>query len=498
MIQSIQKSLELLTATDNNNQPLMESNKPRIKKRHWVLGGAIIFIGSWITHTTTATVYDDFNSKQAASFAHVVPSNGASLNGGLPDEYFVKEMKVTHGPISSHSTFPISPSEHIFGAPKESYQEVVYQIRKGDTLGNIFKKLGMDLSIPHHLGKHETGKQLTNLSIGREITFKKSKSNGELKEITYPLSALKQLVVELSPKDGISAEVAELPFDTRAVSISGEIKSSLYEAATEAGLSISLVMDMVRIFGWDIDFVLDIRSGDTFHVVYEEHHANGNTLTDGNILAAEFTTQGETYQAIRFETNSGESSYFNPAGQSMLGTFLRSPVEFSRISSRFGKRKHPILKTWRAHKGVDYAAGRGTPIRATADGKVVHAGKKGGYGKTVILRHAGRFTTLYAHMNGYAKNVRSGSRVKQGQVIGYIGSTGLATGPHLHYEFRLDGVHRNPLTYKTPKASSVAKEDQQAFTELSSTMLSKLETVNKNYMLAKNKASSSSQNLEAF
>ena len=174
----------------------------------------------------------------------------------------------------------------------------------------------------------------------------------------------------------------------------------------------------------------------------------------------------------------------------MLGTFLRSPVEFSRISSRFGKRKHPISKKWKAHKGVDYAASTGTPIRATADGKVVLAGRKGGYGKTVILRHAGRFTTLYAHMNGYAKGIKSGARVKQGQTIGYVGSTGMSTGPHLHYEFRLDGVHRNPLTFKTPKASSISPEKKIAFDEMAETYAIQLDNLKGAYNLAKSKAES--------
>ena len=226
-------------------------------------------------------------------------------------------------------------------------------------------------------------------------------------------------------------------------------------------------MELVRIFGWDVDFAQDIRSGDSFHVIYNDYRLNDEKLADGDILAAEFTTQGNTYRALRFEDENGNASYYTPEGESMLGTFLRTPVEFSRISSRFGNRKHPILKTWRAHKGVDYAASRGTPIIATADGKVIHAGNKGGYGRTAILRHAGRFTTLYGHMNGFAKGIHKGATVKQGDIIGYVGSTGLATGPHLHYEFRVDGVHKNPLTYKTPKASAIDKASLAAFTSVS-------------------------------
>jgi murein DD-endopeptidase MepM/ murein hydrolase activator NlpD len=204
-------------------------------------------------------------------------------------------------------------------------------------------------------------------------------------------------------------------------------------------------------------------------MIYEDYSIAGEKIADGALLAAEFTTQGNTFRAIRFDNGDDDISYFAPNGESMLGTFLRSPVEFSRISSRFGHRKHPILKTWRAHNGVDYAAARGTPIRSTAEGKVIHAGKKGGYGNTVIVSHAGRFSTLYAHMTGFAKSIKRGARVQQGQVVGYIGSTGLATGPHLHYEFRLDGVHRNPLTFKTPKATAVSNERRSEFDELATT-----------------------------
>jgi len=247
---------------------------------------------------------------------------------------------------------------------------------------------------------------------------------------------------------------------------------------------------MVRIFGWDIDFVQDIRVGDSFHVIFTDYQLSGEKLSDGDILAAEFTTQGQTYRAIRFEDDDGGVSFYTPEGESMLGTFLRSPVEFSRISSRFGKRKHPISKKWKTHKGVDYAASRGTPVRATADGKVLLAGRKGGYGKTVVLRHAGRFSTLYAHMNGFAKKIRSGARVKQGQIIGYVGSTGYSTGPHLHYEFRVDGVHRNSLTYKTPKASSVSKKHKAKFDQIAINWQTQLDGLRHAYQIAHGSAES--------
>lgn len=366
-------------------------------------------------------------------------------------------------------------------------EQRVHKVKRGDTLGNIFNAANLGFTLPHNISQHPIAKQLVKLAVGSELSFGHDFA-GQLQQITYPINPLQHLVVDLDADDTTkvaNAEIIDLPFETVERVVSGNIKTSLYEAAIEAGLSIELVMEMVKIFGWDIDFVLDIRSGDEFHVVFEEFQLEGTRLADGGILAAEFTTQNQTHRAIRFTDVNGETSFYNPQGQSMLGTFLRSPVEFSRISSRFGKRKHPILKKWRAHKGVDYAASRGTPIRATADGKVIHAGNKGGYGRTVILRHAGRFSTLYAHMNGLAKGLRSGNRVKQGDVIGYIGSSGLATGPHLHYEFRLDGVHQNPLTFKTPKATAISSEEMLAFQALASQQVVRLGTLSTEFQLAK-------------
>ena len=331
------------------------------------------------------------------------------------------------------------------------------------------------MAIPHYVSRHPIAKRLTSIRPGKALDFYFNRA-GQMISVSYPLSALKRLTVELEGNAVKEAIISDIEFDTVQRTVSADIRSSLYLAGQNAGLSNNLIMEMVRIFGWDIDFVQDIRVGDQFHVVFDEYQKDGEKLSDGQILAAEFTTQGHTYRAFRFEDEEGRPSYFTENGESMLGTFLRSPVEFSRISSRFGKRKHPISKKWKAHKGVDYAASRGTPIRATADGKVISAGRNGGYGKTVVIRHAGRFTTLYAHMNGYAKGIKSGSRVKQGQTIGYVGTTGLSTGPHLHYEFRLDGVHRNPLTYKTPKASSVSEKNKAKFKQVSTSYICLLYT----------------------
>ncbi|MFT5573595.1 MAG: murein DD-endopeptidase MepM/ murein hydrolase activator NlpD [Cryomorphaceae bacterium] len=463
---------KLLSVADNPSQ----GQSGRIKKRHWVLGSMVILVGSWITHTTTATISSGSVDSQIAPFTDLSLIRLSEIDSaGLVE--------------TLEASAPISPQALIQAVESESYSTVTHKVKRGESLGVIFRKLGLDLSIPHQVSQHDVAKQLVSLSIGKTLSFKLDE-NQQLKKLIYPSSALQELVVSFEQDQISDVHITELAYSIKKNSISGEISSSLYEAALEAGMSNGTIMEMVRIFGWDIDFVQDIRVGDSFHVVHTDYILDEEKIANGNILAAEFTTQGQTYQAIRFEDAQGGVSYYTPQGKSMLGTFLRSPVEFSRISSRFGKRRHPISKKWKAHKGVDYAAGRGTPIRATADGKVVHAGNKGGYGKTIVLRHAGRFSTLYAHMNGYAKGVRSGSRVEQGQVIGYVGTTGYSTGPHLHYEFRVDGVHRNSLTYKTPKASSVHDEQRSEFNQIAQTRLGELATVATDYQLAKVQAGS--------
>ena len=236
-------------------------------------------------------------------------------------------------------------------------------------------------------------------------------------------------------------------------------------------------MELAGIFGWDVDFALDIRKGDNFTVVYEEMYRNGEKIKDGNILTAEFINHGKTYQAVRYTNpENNRTEYFTPDGKSMRKTFLRSPVNFARISSGFTtSRYHPVLHKFRSHKGVDYAAKRGTAIRASGDGKIVHRGRKGGYGRTIIIQHGSKYSTLYAHLNSYKSKLRVGSKVKQGQTIGYLGSSGLATGPHLHYEFRVNGVHRNPLTVKLPTAKPVPKRYLADFELKTTPMLAQLE-----------------------
>src|SRR5690606_26901939 len=252
--------------------------------------------------------------------------------------------------------------------------------------------------------------------------------------------------------------VVATPIEIRQSFAHGTIESSLFVSARAAGVSPEIILKLANdSFGWDIDFALDIRTGDEFSVVYEQKYRDGTYIGDGRVLAAAFTNNGKTHRAIYFESaDKAIADYFAPDGRSMRRQFLRAPLDFTRISSNFNpRRRHPILNTIRAHKGVDYAAPTGTAIKAAGDGRVDFVGTKGGYGRVVILEHGGGVSTLYGHMSRFAKDLRRGQRVKQGMTIGYVGSSGAATGPHLHYEYRVNGVHKNPRTVPLPDAAPI-------------------------------------------
>ena len=286
--------------------------------------------------------------------------------------------------------------------------------------------------------------------------------------------------------DGFSSERHQAELDRRLSSVDGEIHDSFYLAAQRSGLSDRLIMEMAEIFGWDIDFALDIREGDRFAVIYEELYQPDGTASEGAIVAAEFVNRARTIRALRFEDEDGQVQYYSPDGLSMRKAFLRTPVNFTRISSRFGLRRHPVLHKLRQHNGVDYAAPRGTPVRATGEGTVDFASRKGGYGKTVILRHGNVYTTLYAHLAGFAKGLRRGDTVQQGQIIGHVGSTGLATGPHLHYEFRVRDRHRDPLKVKLPDAPPIAQKYKADFLDRTEGLLARLEHISRTHLASTN------------
>jgi len=361
------------------------------------------------------------------------------------------------------------------------YQEVNLKIRRGDTLDKLFRQNDLSLAQLSEISRlEEARKRFRKLKPGDEFIV--THDQGSLISMYSNLSLTSALKIERG-ENGFEAEIVERPIEKRKRLAYGTIETSLFESAVDAGLSDRVIMNIAGIFAWDVDFVLDIRSGDNYYVQYEEIWQDGEYVTDGEIIAAEFNNNGRTHQAVRFIDDEGRADYFTPDGHSVRKAFIRAPVDFTRISSNFNpRRRHPILNTIRAHRGVDYAAPRGTPIKAAGDGKVIFRGVKGGYGNTIILQHGGNITTLYAHMSRFA-GFRVGSRVRQGQIIGYVGSTGLATANHLHYEYRLNGAHRNPRTVELPQAEPIDQRYRQQFLATVEPILQELENF-KNTQLA--------------
>ncbi|CAG8869808.1 Murein DD-endopeptidase MepM [Pseudomonas fluorescens] len=359
-------------------------------------------------------------------------------------------------------------------------------VARGDTLSTVFAKVGLPANAVHELlASNKQAKQFSQLKHGQVLQFELDK-DGQLTSLHSKVSSLESIRLTRSAK-GYSFDREISKPAVRTAYVHGTIKSSLSASAQRAGMSHSLTMDMARVFGYDIDFAQDIRQGDEFDVVYEQKVMDGKVVGTGNILSARFTNRGKTYTAVRYTNKQGNTNYYTADGNSMRKAFIRTPVDFARISSRFSNgRKHPILNKIRAHKGVDYAAPRGTPIKAAGDGKVLLAGRRGGYGNTVIIQHGNTYKTLYGHMQGFAKGVKTGGTVKQGQIIGYIGTTGLSTGPHLHYEFQVNGVHVDPLGQKLPMADPIAKAERQRFLQQSQPMIARMDQ-EKATMLASNK-----------
>jgi murein DD-endopeptidase MepM/ murein hydrolase activator NlpD len=357
-------------------------------------------------------------------------------------------------------------------------------VKSGDSLSVLFDRAGLsNLVMRRFLNSSKSALQLTKIYPGQQIAF--HTSDGKLKGIRYQKSKLHRIEFTHEGDSFVDNSVVMEP-DRHTAYREATIINSLFLAGTDVGLEESLIMDLANIFGWDIDFALDIRANDSFKVLYEEQFINGEKIGNGPILAAEFTNQKRVYKAVRYTDKNGETNYYTPEGRSMRKAFLRTPVDFARISSHFNlKRKHPILNKIRAHKGTDYAAPTGTPIKAAGNGKVAFAGIKGGYGRTVIIRHGQSYKTLYAHMHKYGRGIKTGQKVKQGQVIGYVGKSGLATGPHLHYEFYKNGAVRNPVRVELPKAKSIPKARLKDFAIQTQPLVAQLKSFN-NTQLASN------------
>ena len=336
------------------------------------------------------------------------------------------------------------------------------EIKRNDSLFSILKRLGIEEKNIVTLVNSDRSNLLAQIKIGKTLEVGINDSN-----IVISLNYIKDFKSGVrAEKSGEVYEIEEYELNTEKYRVfkNIEINNSLYVDGLKEGLPDSVIMDLVYIFGWDIDFVHDIRPGDSYSLIYEEVFVNGEKKLDGDILIAEFINRDRTHTAIRYKLQNGFSEYFSLEGRNVKKAFLRSPVKFSYISSSYNlKRRHPILHKIRAHTGVDYAASRGTPVRTTGDGTVVFADKKGGYGNLVEIKHTEDYSTRYAHLNKFHSKIKVGKKVTQSETIGYVGRTGTATGDHLHYEFRVNGKHTNPLTVKLPNAKPIHENDKDSY-----------------------------------
>lgn len=334
--------------------------------------------------------------------------------------------------------------------------------QRGDTVAALLARLGVDdPDAVEFLRTARTARVLRRLIPGRAVRAHIT-AEGRLLALRYQNGGNVLSVARNGESFTVSEQPAQL--ERRVLMTAGEIRSSLFAATDAANLSDAIAIQIADIFSTDIDFHRDLRRGDRFTVVYEVYYDQGEPARSGRVLAAEFINVGRSHRAVWFQYAERQGGYYTPAGRNIRKAFLRSPLEFSRISSGFtNARFHPVLQQWRAHKGIDYAAPTGSRVKATGDGVVESAGRQGAYGNLVVVRHQSQYSTWYGHLSGFAKGIRKGARVAQGEVIGYVGATGLATGPHLHYEFRINGVHQNPLRVVLPSAPPITPEQKPAF-----------------------------------
>ena len=354
----------------------------------------------------------------------------------------------------------IAYSEAIEGAPLEVTSQQTYEVKDGEILSIIFEKFKVPLNTQYKIYSLKEANLVTNIRPGNRIIF--TYLGNELTNIAIVKDKLSSIEISIGQKIILNKVTNNI--ETISSYAGGTISSSFYEDASASGMPDSVIMDLAYIFGWDIDFVFDIRKGDTFSVIYETPYSKGEMVENGDILIAEFTNQNKTYVANRFIDQEGKKGYFDNNGENLQKAFLRAPLEFSYISSHFNpNRMHPVLHTIRAHNGVDYAAPKGSPIRATGSGSVEFVGVRNGCGKEIVLKHTNDYSTRYCHLNKFESKVKKGRKIQQGQVIGYVGSTGLATGPHLHYEFKIGNKHTDPVKIKLPSAEPLSSKLKMDF-----------------------------------
>ena len=391
----------------------------------------------------------------------------------VPRDYDTPPVATAQASVES----PAAPAAEAPTGPHEAslgFSTIEVVVSRNDTMDRLFRRFELNLGDLASLRDlPELRSQFDRLKPGELLRF--THRGGELVGLERKLSDSETLKVTRDA-NGFSSDVLENPLEIRTRTASATIQNSLFQAAADAELSDRVAFDLAEIFQYDIDFVLDIQSGDRFTVVYEEVFQDGVSLRTGNILAAKFVNDGREYRAVRYLDAEGRSQYFSPDGKSLRKAFIRAPVQFSRISSRFNpSRKHPVLNRIRAHRGVDYAAPVGTPVRAAGEGRVKFVGQQGGFGNVIELEHGSGVVTVYGHLSRFAKNLRRGQRVELAQVIGYVGKTGLATGPHLHYEYRIRGIHKNPQTVPLPDAEPISATERERFLAETATLVNMLD-----------------------
>jgi murein DD-endopeptidase MepM/ murein hydrolase activator NlpD len=430
------------------------SNEPELEKKAWRIK----------PQTARLLLYAILLVSMAALWHFMRPSPGSPAPIAAAEP---ATLPSTTLPAAMSKVVPMVAQQ----ASVASMVEII--VGRNDTLDSIFRRAALNLSDLAAIRKLPGIRQsLDFLKPGDAI--KVSHTEGDIKELTRKVSETQTMHV-VRDDVGFTVKMIDNPVEVRTRTATATIDSSLFQAAEAAKISDNIALKLANVFAWDIDFVLDIREGDRFTAVYEQIYQDGKYLHDGDVLAAEFVNNGKTYRAVRFVSDSGNAGYYTPNGLAMRKAFLRAPVEFSRVSSAFNPhRLHPILNTIRGHMGTDYAAPTGTPVHAAGDGRVSFAGTKGGYGNALVLAHGGNVSTLYGHMSRFARNMRVGTQVQQGEVIGYVGMTGLATGPHLHYEFLMSGVHKNPQTVQLPGAEPLRAADLEKFRASSAPLIADL------------------------
>ena len=368
--------------------------------------------------------------------------------------------------VKTYQSLPVENIEStkiLEKTPPETSTYKIHEVKDGENLSIIFEDFEVPLNTAYKIFRLDTQNLLSNIKPGDKMRF--NFMGGNLSSIEIMKDQINSLLISIS--NNISIKKVQKNVELITSFKSGVIESSFYQSAIDSDIPDSVIMDFAYIFGWDVDFVFDIREGDSFHVIYDTPYSEGEKVKNGDIVIAKFINNGNTYYANRFFSNNKKKEYFDADGNNMQKAFLRAPLDFAYISSHFNpNRMHPILHTIRAHNGVDYAAKRGSPVRTTGDGNISFVGRKNGCGNEIVIKHSNEYTTRYCHLERFEKNIKKGKKVSQGDTIGFGGSTGLATGPHLHYEFKVGNKHTNPIKVKLPSAEPVADNYKSSFDTL--------------------------------